>query len=256
MIRLVIKKKFYSYERIVFPHDNVHSRCDIVRYMRFFDIPDSMHMQKWDTVRTPITDLSVSDEKIRSSYSKEVRYEVRRAGREDIHYSVFDKLDTSNDSELLKDVIDRYYDFCDQINMPDLKKNLQSSEFYPMIENQNIIITKADFLNGWTYHVYQVDGQNALLWFSFSDYRKEDSNKSLAGWANRGLHDSDIMYFKNKGYLIYDWGNISSETEPNHIDKFKMGFGGELKTAYSCFVGKSVKGKLLIKLRGLKRKGK
>lgn len=254
MIRFEVKKKLYKYERIIFPEKTVESKCDISRYMRFYDIPENLKNIAFDTYRTPVINLLETEEEILARYSKDVRYEVRRAGREEISYAVYDNLDIKKDKELILDVETKYYAFCDQIEMPELKHNLNETEFEIMIGNGNVVISKAEFLNGWTYHVYQVDGKHALLWFSFSDYRKESSNKSLAGWANRGLHNFDIMYFKNHGYELYDWGNIASEQTPNHIDKFKMAFGGELKTAYCCFIGNTFKGKLLIKLREMRNK--
>jgi hypothetical protein len=210
---------------------------------------------KFDTYVTPVTDLTIPEDQIVSGYSKDVRYEIRRAGREKITYHVFDNINFTHDEQLVLDVIEKYYMFCDQINFPELKHNLDKTEFREMIENRNIVITKAEFENGWTYHVYQVDGESALLWFYFSDYRKENANKSMAGWANRGLHHNDILYFKNKGYSVYDWGNIASKEEPNQIDKFKMSFGGEIKKVYCCFVGNTMKGKFLVWLREIKNKG-
>lgn len=254
MIRLEMNKKIYRYERIIFPEGSVKSQCDVLRYMRFYDVPENMKNMTFDTYRTPVTNLLETEEEIQSKYSKDVRYEVRRAGREGIQYQVYDQLNVTGDQSLILDVEDKYYAFCDQIDMPELKHNLDKEEFETMIKYGNIMISKAEFLGGWTYHVYQVDGKHALLWFSFSDYRKENANKSLAGWANRGLHNHDILYFKNQGYHIYDWGNIASEEKPNQIDKFKMAFGGELKTAYCCFVGNTIKGKLLIKLREIRSK--
>lgn len=255
MIRLVINKGLYSYERIIFPQETVSSKCDILRYMRFYEISENLRGLEFDIYETPVTDLTLSEDQIKARYNKDTRYKVRRAGRENIAYFVFDELDYVRDEQVISDVIEKYYKFCDQINLPNLKSNLDKTEFKKMIDNGNIVITKAEFENGWTYHVYQADGKNALLWFTFSDHRKENANKSMASRANRGLHDHDIMYFKNKGYLIYDWGNIASKEEPNQIDKFKMSFGGEIKTAYCCFVGNTWKGKLLIMLRNMKNKG-
>lgn len=254
MIRLVVKKKLYDYERVIFPKKKVESKCDIVRYMRFYEQPQDFTSVEWDTYRTPITDLSLSIDEIRSSYSKTVRQEVNRSGRENIDFLFWDSLDITHDYEIISDVEQKYFQFCDQLDLPDMKKNLNPHEFEQMIREGSIVISKAEFEGGWTYHVYQVDGECAMLWFSFSDYRKEGANRSMASWANRGLHHADITRFKDMRYQIYDWGNISSEVEPNQIDKFKMGFGGELKTVYCCFVGNTLKGKILIWLRMMKGK--
>lgn len=252
MIRLKIKKRFYSYERVIFPSGNIKSEADITRYMRFYDevkIPSNVVV---DSYITPVTDLTEAKEEIQKKYSKDVRYEVRRAGREHIRYIIYDKLDSERDEKFITDVAKKYYEFCDSINQPVLKHNLELAEIMQFVQQGNLLITKAEFEKGWTYHIYQIDGKYAMLWFSFSDYRKDGANKSMAGWANRGLHDHDIMYFKDCGYKYYDWGNIASLEEPNHIDKFKMSFGGEIKTAYGYFIGNTIKGKILVYLRNKK----
>ena len=256
MIRLKMKKKLYTYERIVFPEQQIKSDADITRYMRFYDLEKVPKGVECDSNITPVTDLCLTLEEIQKQYSKDVRYEVRRASRENIKFLMYDNLHTSNNIEFVKKLAKKYYEFCDVIEEPDLKNNLNFDEFLLFVEQGNIIVSKAEFENGWTYHIYQVDGKYAMLWFSFSDYRKEGANKSMAGWANRGLHDYDIQYFKKHDYEKYDWGNIASFEEPNHIDKFKMSFGGEIKTVYSCFVGNTLKGKILIKLREVRNKSR
>lgn len=256
MIRLKIKERLYTYERIIFPEQQVKSDTDIIRYMRFYEKEKIPKGVVTDTYVTPVTDLTLSVEEIQKQYSKDVRYEVRRASRENIKFQVFDNLGMPKDEVFVKELAEKYYTFCDVIEQPHLKENLNLPEFCEFVKQGNVVVSKADFENGWTYHIYQVDGKHAMLWFSFSDYRKEGANKSMAGWANRGLHDHDIMHFKKQGYEVYDWGNIASFESPNQIDKFKMNFGGEIKTAYCYFVGNTLKGKFLIKLRELKNKGR
>lgn len=249
MITLKMKDNFYTYERVIFPEQQIKSDADVIRYMRFYDSKRLPRNVNIDVCMTPITNLILSEEEIKKKYSKDVRYEIRRAARENIEYQIYDNLRVSNDEIFITDLVDKYYSFCDIIGEPHLKNNLNMPEFLKFIEQGNLIVSKASFKNGWTYHIYQVDGKHTMLWFSFSDYRKEGANRSMAGWANRGLHDYDIFYFKRKGYELYDWGNISSIDMPNQIDKFKTSFGGEIRIVYSCFVGNTLKGKLLVKLR-------
>lgn len=244
MIRLLINKRFYSYERIIFPEGAVRSDADVIRYMRFFRKPDDVSAEKWDTYRTPVIDLTESIETIRGRYSKELRYEVRRAEREEISYRVI----TDPDDAFLAELEKNYFEFCDSIDHKELKSNFDIEEISQMSRLGQVLVTKAEFEDGWAYHVYQADGNAAMLWFSI----KKGNNKSLVGWANRGLHDFDISYLKGRGFSIYDFGNIASEDAPNSIDKFKMSFGGELKTAYCCFVGNTMKGRALIALRNIK----
>ena len=96
------------------------------------------------------------------------------------------------------------------------------------------------------YHVYFCGGEESCLCYSVSNYRDDSSKRNLAGRMNKLLHVKDMQWFKDKGYSLYDWGNISSSDTPNGIDKFKMSFGGDVVTLYNSFVGNSIKGKLLL----------
>lgn len=254
MIRLKMSKQFYSYERVIFPDSLVKSEADIIRYMRFYDRDKLPVGGVADVYVTPITDLTESQKDIQKHYSKDVRYEIRRAERENISYRIYDRLNTHTDAVFIREIAQKYFNFCDSIGQSALKSNLKQNEFLKLIIQGNLVVSKAEFENGWIYHIYQTDGMNAMLWFSFSDYREKGVNKSLAGWANRGLHDHDIMYFREQGYRCYDWGNIASRDEPNNIDKFKMSFGGELKEVYCCFVGNTTKGKFLLWLNSLRHR--
>lgn len=252
MIRLYVKKWLFSYERIVFACEIAKSKADIIRYMRYRD-KELLGDKSYEEYITLITDLTVPHEEIFGQYNSKLRNQVRRAYRENITYIIHDRLDIIEDRDLLIDVRDKYYHFCDIIQAEVLKHNLIWTEFLKYVENGNVMISKAEYENGWVYHVYQTDHTTAMLWFSFSDYRNESCNKQLAGWANRALHDQDIMFFQKQGYKEYDWGNISSLTNPNDIDKFKMSFGGRVVSVYSCFVANSIKGNILIKFRKVER---
>ena len=59
MIRLKIKEKIYTYERVIFPENKVKSDADIIRYMRFYDEKKVPQNVKRDTYVTPVTDLTL-----------------------------------------------------------------------------------------------------------------------------------------------------------------------------------------------------
>ena len=90
MIRLFVRKRFYSYERVVFVDGKVDSNADIIRYMRYTD-KDLFGDKNPDTVVSPITDLTPSEEEIQAKYDKDVRYEIRRAAKESVTYKVYEK---------------------------------------------------------------------------------------------------------------------------------------------------------------------
>lgn len=62
-----------------------------------------------------------------------------------------------------------------------------------------------------------------------------------------------MKLFAGIGIQKYDWGGISSLTEPNGIDVFKMKFGGDLTTYYNVITGQTPLGKLAMLV--LKKKG-
>jgi len=66
-----------------------------------------------------------------------------------------------------------------------------------------------------------------LLYSSSARFDKEDA--ALAGRANRWCHWKDMMYFRDRGIRVYDFGGVAGSTH-NHalhgIDDFKLGFGG------------------------------
>jgi lipid II:glycine glycyltransferase (peptidoglycan interpeptide bridge formation enzyme) len=100
-------------------------------------------------------------------------------------------------------------------------------------------------------HMYVKDGQNARLLYSASHFRNSNdrSYRSLIGRANRYLHWMDIKFFKEQGYLFYDFGGLAlkdGNEELSNIDRFKKGFGGTVTTLYYFYKGISLLGKLVL----------
>ncbi len=255
MIRICVKKPLYSYERVVYPNNLIDSKADIIRYMRYTD-GEVEGLNYKDKDETLINDLALSEDELFMLYDKKVRNEIRRADKEDISFYFFDAKEVSRHEDKVKEVIDKYYDFCDGINKPELKNNLNQDEFKAFVANGNIAISKAEYGDGWVYHIYMYDDKTAMLWFSFSDYRNLEGKNQVAGWANRALHHKDMMAFKELGLEKYEWGGISSSKEPNGIDKFKMNFGGTVTKVYYDFKGNTLKGRMLIGLKSLISKRK
>ena len=245
MIRICIRKPLYSYERLVFPDKMVDSSADIVRYMRF-DKNCLEGLRLDEKEETLVNDLSKTEEELFAGYDKKVRNEIRRAEKEEITFHFWSANDLNKQNIDIDSIIKKYYEFCEGIKQPKLKKNLNKLEFDEYIQNDNVAISKAEYGDGWVYHIYLYDSSIAMLWFSFSDYRNLEGKNQIAGWANRALHHKDMMAFKNIGLDRYEWGGIKSSSAPNGIDKFKMNFGGQLTEVYYDSVANTFKGKMLI----------
>lgn len=119
-----------------------------------------------------------------------------------------------------------------------------------------LVFTKAldESGNALSCHAYIVDKKRARLLYAASHFRQTDDNnyKALIGRANKYLHWSDIVNFKKEGYLTYDFGGIAisdqEKPEIQNIARFKKAFGGEETHEYNLIEGRSLLGKVLVKI--------
>jgi len=248
MLRIPDKSHFYSFERIIFPSlkDINISKIDVTRYMRFKEKNTFLNNGIEDVDSTLITNLCQSDKEILQQFSQTVRYEIKRGLTDDITMSFFTFEDLRNNFSIAEDFKNTFMNYCDISNNQALKKVYDEQKIRSYIDNECVLLSKAEFANGKVYHLYVYDENNALLVYSASDYRNNEIDRNLAGRANKLLHYKDMLYLKFKGLSYYDWGNVASFESPNGIDKFKMSFGGTRMKVYSYFVGNSLLGKFLV----------
>lgn len=107
------------------------------------------------------------------------------------------------------------------------------------------------------YHAYLGDTEFTRILYSASHFRlsEETAWRNLIGRANRFLHWMDLNYFKDQGFLIYDFGGLALNTENevlNNIDRFKLGFGGKILSEYAFYQSQNVWGSLALKFRDYK----
>ena len=175
---------------------------------------------------TSLLSLQKLDDQYLASLSKKTRYEINRAERDGITFSLHE------DSDYF---LSFYNDFALSKNLP-LLSAIQLSH----LPQENLCFTKA--LNASTgetlvMHCYLYDAERTRLLFSCSHFRsnEQQSLKNLIGMANRYLHFQDIQYFKQQGLSTYDLGGIAYQTkEPalQQINHFKAEFSGQLETSY------------------------
>lgn len=197
---------------------------------------------------TLITDLTVPLEEIRKGFAKNTSYEIRRAEKEHVSFKCF-KGDEISD-ELLHGLADTSFKMY-------ASKGLEGEKNEGVLKaassSGGLMITVAyheSEVIPLVYHAYLFDEKQTRLWQSCSLFRENKTEANLIGYANRGLHWYDINAFKEiVGSEFMDWGGISSSTNPNGIDRFKLSFGGMVKTYYNSTIGTSIKGKSYIWLR-------
>lgn len=245
MFRGLEKKKLYTFERIWFPSKEVSSNADIIRYLRSYK-PSCGFFSINEKIETVITDLTISKDDLLMNASKTVRYEVNKCEKEDITISFYTAKDLSINIDLINEFEGAYLDFAKTIQVKMVDDAYSRLKILNQIESGTIMLSKAEKDGVSVYHVYFCGGKESCLCYSVSNYRDDISKKNLAGRMNKLLHLKDMEWFKENGYTLYDWGNISNSETPNGIDKFKMSFGGNVVTVYNSFVGNTIKGKLLV----------
>lgn len=188
-----------------------------------------------------ITNLSDDDESIYNSFRKNVKYEIRRSEKDGDYFKVY--IGEEIDEDMMRsfgDVFEKMYS----------EKGITCSYNYKLAKkciDCNCLVYSVGYHchTPLVYHSYIIDDNNARLYQSCSLFRDGDKReKQIIGGLNRALHWHDIKFFKQKGMKKYDWGGVSDPDNPNGIDLFKIGFGGEPIEYYNLSFPVSLKGKL------------
>ncbi|MBB6631972.1 hypothetical protein [Clostridium algidicarnis] len=197
------------------------------------------------------TDLKIHPEEIFKGFSKNYRYEINRAKKENVECVTYNSVDLKNNTNLLRSFKQEYDEFVKLKGIENTYNDLGMEQY---IQSGNVILTKAFKDNvDYAQHVYVCDKETARLLYSVSNFRTEGVDSNLIGRANKYLHWYDIQYLHDCKVNILDWGGISSIDNPNGVDKFKREFGGHECSYYNVIIGKSIIGKIAVSLMKLKR---
>ena len=198
----------------------------------------------WQEYHTCMNDLTRSEEEMLAAVNKAVRYQFRRSEKDQLEIRFYTKTDIAQSPELM-DTFAKIYERMYQSKGSDTKLNVSAVQKY--LEADGILFSavwhEGEML---VFHSYICDATDARLLHSASCFREESADQSMIGRANKRLHWEDILYFKKKGLIRYDWGGISDFDNPNGIDEFKLKFGGDKITYYNVFAGNTLFGKLAV----------
>jgi hypothetical protein len=219
------------------------SRVDIVMY-RHRKVPLA-HARSTPSLSL-VTDLCVDEEAIADGFSKNCRYEIRRAEAKDGL-----RMELILDPESRLDEFRAFYDaFARQKSLP-----LSDRQWLvAACEARQLVLTVASrSAETLVWHAYVMSGKTARLLHSGSCFRNRESDyRALVGRANRWLHWRDMLRLKEMGTQRYDWGGLfedESVAERAGINNFKKGFGGQQECTYDCTVPVSRRGRIWLPLR-------
>jgi len=193
-------------------------------------------------------DLLKDENTLLMEMQKTTRRQIRSAMGRDFTHVV---IENPSDDEMAK--FQTYYNHfaknkkthaCNAYHMQTMKL-LREKQALILTYMQN---TKKDIL---CYRIYLTDGIIAMNLYSASHFRMVESPevKRILSQANRLLIWQCILWFKDKGNLIYDMGGLPDN---ENIRRFKQGFGGEIIPVFTGYEARSNIGKLILKLRNWK----
>lgn len=237
VINITIKTCFFVKE-----HLQNEPSVSIIGYSHSF-----MPLSSLSSYETLHIDLMKSEDELMMGMNQTTRRQVRRAEEKAFERVVIEK-PTNND--LLK--FQTFYN-----NFAKNKKthscNLYHMQTMKLLRDQNaLLITyiKQDE-EILCYRIYIIDDNVAMNLYSASLFRMAESSetKKMMSQANRLLTWKSILWFKNKGYEVYDFGGLTTD---QNIRRFKFGFGGEIVPVYFGYQANSYAGSIILKIRDLK----
>jgi len=229
--------------------DTLYTDADVVYYMQM-DKPIGNDYYDHYTI---LIDLSQTEETLFSAINATGRNEIRSIEKTTgytyvMHHS---NLQMATVNEFIK----AYNDFSVSKKLP-LADTARIMAYF-----ENGLLAIAQVLNAdkkpVIQHLYRVNSDRVVLISSISTiYLQTDSRlKQEIGAANRFCHWKDMLYFKELGAGLYDWGGWYNGKEDEAllgINKFKEKFGGTITPNYNSIVYISLKGKLFKLLKRLK----
>jgi hypothetical protein len=189
---------------------------------------------------TSIIDLRRPPDEVFSRFSKTVRSEIRRAGKEGV---VFERV-ALDEREAVRGFLSNWERWSREKGFsPPSRVRIRA-----LIKSGSFEVVKArKDGRDLVFHSYLTDGQRARLLTSHSNLAIAEP--ALLSWANRGLHWQAINWFTQAGAGLYDLGGVSQSSAPG-VARFKLAFGGEAESRWN-FTTLEGLAKLAGRLRGL-----
>jgi hypothetical protein len=241
---IVLERSLYR-TAVVFFDDRPDLRgVDIVRY---FHRREPIGARVSDSP-TLLIDLTRTCDALLADMRKDTRYEIRRAEEKD--RITYQRLGSSDGATLL-----RFYDAYDRFaalkNLAPADRRALTAYAHGGILDLSTVTSPDGVVLVW--HAYIRHQSRARLLHSASTLREtaDKQARALLGRANRFHHWQDMLRFKQAGYREYDlggWAKDPPNEELRQVNRFKESFGGRVADEYNSVVGRTIKGRLVLKL--------
>jgi hypothetical protein len=225
MVFFITSNKFYYRRQEIWFYNN--EPLQLLNNNLFYQSPVKpthtvSNLKEFSTLITPLT---LTEDELMARIKTKVRWEIKQAPKQNITFHV--KKEVSEKE--LSNYINTYNNFARQKGLGEIT---MASAFAAM-KKKCLCITIAQLEEKpLVIHFYILNNnERARLQLSFHDITLPEEMNQVRGNANRFLHWSDLLYFKQNNFRVYDWGGVDLKTE-NHITKFKMGFGGDIEYSF------------------------
>lgn len=201
---------------------------------------------------TLITDLTQSEEEIVGKISKNGRYEIRRAAKEEVTARMMTGANVTD--KIIREFCDFFVEFWKSKGVTYTEHDALYEEIKAYAAKEAFAVSVAEIKGKpYIYHTYLLDEEKVRLYHSASLYRvDEEIPHSLVGMANRYLHKEDMMYFKKDGRTVYDWGGAGESEDVKSITEFKKSFGADAAVYYDFNRVNGIWAKLVTKASQIK----
>lgn len=210
------------------------------------------YLVRYRETGTLVTDLTESEEELLLKCRKDTKRDIKKGKNRGVSVVRLTPADLSMESPELLCFYDAYNNLFRQ-------KGIEKKSIRPYLKeliDEKILYLSIAELDGeyCAFHVDLVADKICRNVYSVSNFRNcnDSSDRRIIGEANRFLQYSDMLYYKEIGCKIQDWGGYSSDDSLRGINEFKAGFGGDYQKRY---YGKVVISRPLLFAYKLLRKG-
>lgn len=204
---------------------------------------------------TILVDLSQSEEDLLQACDKTTRYQINRAGKSDsvVTRTLFQLGSDTNPS------LEEYVRFFNDFAQSKGRSEQSVGEYSKFVHAHTLCIRSVnDSKTGeaLAMHCYIVSDGKARLHQSSSLFRNSNdkNEQNRIGRVNRFLHMDDMLYFKDLGIPVYDFGGWyggNSDSQKLAINRFKEAFGGAKHEEFSFILPVTFKGRCSVLFRSL-----
>lgn len=225
---------------VFYDEETPRTGADIVRYRHRPNAPEGIVCSPQSTL---LVDLSRPEEDLLAGAKKDLRYEIRRAGRDGVTCAVAD----ARYPAVRRQVCAFGAEWAQQRG-----RDMPDADWYELLGEAGMLdLSSAAGPDGGVlvWHVHYVAARHARLVAMYTHRlgMEQASLRQLVGRANRLLHWENIVRFRGAGLAVYDFGGWYDGTDDEallKVNAYKEEFGGARAVQFNAEQALTVRGRV------------